>query len=264
MSTDHEPISIADDDGVRIITIDRPERRNAVDRETADALADAFRKFDADPDSSVAVLAGASGTFCAGADLKGLAEGRGNRVREAGDGPMGISRLRLSKPVIAAIEGFAVAGGLELALWCDLRVASRDATLGVYCRRFGVPLVDLGTIRLPRLIGHSRAMDLILTGRGVGGDEAFDMGLVNRVTEPGAALATAIDLGHQLAGFPQTCLRHDRLSAIEQWDLGEPQATVNEIRHGLVTIASGETLEGATRFNSGTGRHGDFAGGQPG
>ena len=153
----------------------------------------------------------------------------------------------MSKPVIAAIEDSRWRVGLELALWCDLRVASRDATLGVYCRRFGVPLVDLGTIRLPRLIGHSRAMDLILTGRGVGGDEAFDMGLVNRVTEPGAALATAIDLGHQLAGFPQTCLRHDRLSAIEQWDLGEPQATVNEIRHGLVTIASGETLEGATR-----------------
>lgn len=261
MSTDHEPTSIADDDGVRIITIDRPERRNAVDRETADALADAFRTFDADPDASVAILTGASGTFCAGADLKGLAEGRGNRVRETGDGPMGISRLRLSKPVIAAIEGFAVAGGLELALWCDLRVASRDATLGVYCRRFGVPLVDLGTIRLPRLIGHSRAMDLILTGRGVSGDEAFAMGLVNRVTEPGAALATAVELGHELGGFPQTCMRHDRLSAIEQWDLGEPQATVNEIRHGLITIGSGETLEGATRFNSGTGRHGDFAGG---
>jgi len=261
MPTDDEPISIADDDDVRIITIDRPERRNAVDRVTGDALADAFRNFDADPNASVAILTGAAGTFCAGADLKGVAEGRGNRVSEVGDGPMGVSRLRLSKPVIAAIEGFAVAGGLELALWCDLRVASRDATLGVYCRRFGVPLVDLGTISLRRLIGHSRAMDLILTGRGVRGDEAFTMGLVNRVSEPGAALELAVDLAHQLAGFPQTCMRQDRLSAIEQWDLGEPQATVNEVRHGLVTIASGETLEGATRFNAGCGRHGDFAAG---
>jgi enoyl-CoA hydratase len=263
MPTSGESISVTDDGDVRIITIDRPERRNAVDRVTGDALASAFRTFDADPEASVAILTGASGTFCAGADLKGVAEGRGNRVSEVGDGPMGVSRLRLSKPVIAAIEGFAVAGGLELALWCDLRVASRDATLGVYCRRFGVPLVDLGTIRLPRLIGHSRAMDLILTGRGVRGDEALAMGLVNRVTEPGAALALAIDLGRQLAGFPQTCMRHDRLSAIEQWDLGEPQATVNEVRHGLVTIASGETVEGAARFNAGTGRHGDFAGDPP-
>jgi enoyl-CoA hydratase len=258
MPSDHELISVADDGGVRIITIDRPERRNAVDRVTAAALADAFRSFDDDRDASVAVLTGASGTFCAGADLKGLTEGRGNQVTEVGDGPMGVSRLRLSKPVIAAIEGFAVAGGLELALWCDLRVATRDATLGVYCRRFGVPLVDLGTIRLPRLIGHSRAMDLILTGRGVSGEEAFTMGLVNRVTEPGAALERAVELGHQLAAFPQTCMRHDRLSAIEQWDLGEPQAIVNEVRHGLVTIASGETLEGAARFNAGTGRHGEF------
>jgi enoyl-CoA hydratase len=258
MPSEHQLISVADDDGVRIITIDRPERRNAVDRITAAALADAFRAFDADRDASVAILTGASGTFCAGADLKGLTEGRGNLVTEVGDGPMGVSRLRLSKPVIAAIEGFAVAGGLELALWCDLRVASRDATLGVYCRRFGVPLIDLGTIRLPRLIGHSRAMDLILTGRGVSGEEAFTMGLVNRVTEPGAALERAVELAHQLAGFPQSCMRHDRLSAIEQWDLGEPQAVINEVRHGLVTIASGETLEGAARFNAGTGRHGDF------
>ncbi|HEV3264191.1 MAG TPA: crotonase/enoyl-CoA hydratase family protein [Acidimicrobiales bacterium] len=259
MPSDHDQISVADDGGVRIITINRPERRNAVDRVTAAALADAFRTFDADRDSSVAILTGASGTFCAGADLKGLTEGRGNQVTEVGDAPMGVSRLRLSKPVIAAIEGFAVAGGLELALWCDLRVAATDATLGVYCRRFGVPLIDLGTIRLPRLIGHSRAMDLILTGRGVGGEEALTMGLVNRLAEPGAALDQALELAHQLAGFPQSCMRHDRLSAIEQWDLGEPQAVVNEVRHGLVTIASGETLEGAARFNAGTGRHGDFA-----
>jgi enoyl-CoA hydratase len=165
--------------------------------------------------------------------------------------------LRLGKPVIAAIEGHAVAGGLELALWCDLRVAGRDAILGVYCRRFGVPLVDLGSVRLPRLSGHSRAMDLILTGRGVGAEEAAAMGLVNRVTEPGAALEAATALAGELAGLPQTCLRHDRLSAIEQWDLGEPQAVVNEVRHGLVTIMSGETLEGAGRFAAGSGRHGE-------
>jgi enoyl-CoA hydratase len=185
-------------------------------------------------------------------------------VTEAGDGPMGVSRLRLSKPVIAAIEGFAVAGGLELAVWCDLRVAARDAVLGVYCRRFGVPLVDLGTVRLPRLIGHSRAMDLILTGRGVDAREAETMGLVNRVTEPGGALAGALELAGLLAGLPQTCLRHDRLSAIEQWDLGEPQAMLNEVRHGLATIASGETLEGAARFTAGEGRHGGAAGGAAG
>jgi enoyl-CoA hydratase len=257
--TDHDQLTVDDHGPVRVVTIDRPERRNAVDRPTAAALAAAFRAFDADPSVSVAILTGAGGTFCAGADLKGLAEGRGNRVTEQGDGPMGVSRLRLTKPVIAAIEGFAVAGGLELAVWCDLRVASGDATLGVYCRRFGVPLVDLGTVRLPRLIGHSRAMDLILTGRGVDGDEALAMGLVNRVTESGHALEAALALANQLADFPQTCLRHDRLSAIEQWDLGEPQALVNEVRHGLATIASGETLQGAARFTSGVGRHGQFS-----
>jgi len=258
MPTDHDQVSIDDHEAVRVVTIDRPERRNAVDRPTGAVLAEAFRAFDADPSVSVAILTGAAGTFCAGADLKGLSEGRGNRVTEHGDGPMGVSRLRLTKPVIAAIEGFAVAGGLELALWCDLRVASRRATLGVYCPRFGVPLVDLGTVRLPRRIGHSRAMDLILTGRGVDGDEALAMGLVNRTTEPGGALDGALELARQIAGFPQICLRHDRLSAIEQWDLGEPQALVNEVRHGLATIASGETLEGAARFTSGVGRHGEF------
>ena len=261
MATDEDQVSTTDHGPVRVVTIDRPARRNAVDRSTGEALAAAFRAFDADPSLSVAVLTGAGGTFCAGADLKGLSEGRGNRVTEAGDGPMGVSRLRLSKPVIAAIEGFAVAGGLELAVWCDLRVAARDAVLGVYCRRFGVPLVDLGTVRLPRLIGHSRAMDLILTGRGVDAREAETMGLVNRVTEPGGALAGALELAGQLAGLPQTCLRHDRLSAIEQWDLGEPQAMLNEVRHGLATIASGETLEGAARFTAGEGRHGGAAGG---
>ncbi|MBV8431305.1 MAG: crotonase/enoyl-CoA hydratase family protein, partial [Solirubrobacterales bacterium] len=219
-------VRVHDDGPVRIVTLDRPERRNAVDRPTADALVDTFRAFDDDRDSRVAVLTGAGGTFCAGADLKAVASGDGNRVSEGGDGPMGPTRLRLGKPVIAAIEGFAVAGGLELALWCDLRVAADDAVLGVYCRRFGVPLVDLGTVRLPRLIGHSRAMDLILTGRGVGAQEALGMGLVNRVTEPGGALPGAVALAQDLAGLPQTCLRHDRLSAIEQWDLGEPQAIV--------------------------------------
>jgi enoyl-CoA hydratase len=251
------PISVEDDGPVRVVTVERPERRNAYDRSTAAALADAFRAFDADPDAAVAVLTGAGGTFCAGADLKGVAEGNGNRVTPDGDGPMGVTRLRLGKPVIAAIEGYAVAGGIEVALWCDLRVAASDATLGVYCRRFGVPLVDLGTIRLPRLIGHSRAMDLILTGRGVSGTEAEAMGLVNRVTAPGGALATAIELGHQLAAFPQLCLRHDRLSALEQWDLSEAEAVANELRHGLATIESGETQAGAARFAAGAGRHGD-------
>lgn len=252
-------ITVVDDGPVRTVTIDRVERRNAVDRATADALSVVFREFDADRGLHVAVLTGAGGTFCAGADLKALSGGDGNRVTEGGDGPMGPTRLRLGKPVIAAIEGFAVAGGLELAVWCDLRVAARDAVLGVYCRRFGVPLVDLGTIRLPRLIGHSRAMDLILTGRGVGGDEALAMGLVNRVTEPGEALLGARDLAAELAALPQTCLRHDRLSALEQWDLGEPQAIVNEVRHGMATITSGETSEGAARFASGAGRHGTTA-----
>jgi enoyl-CoA hydratase len=252
-------ITVSDDGPVRIVTIERPEVRNAVDRPTAGALVEAFRAFDADPTSAVAVLTGSGGTFCAGADLKAVAAGSGNRVTEDGDGPMGPTRLRLTKPVLAAIEGHAVAGGLELALWCDLRVAGRDATLGVYCRRFGVPLVDLGTIRLPRLIGHSRAMDLILTGRGVGAEEAGAIGLVNRVTEPGGALAAAVALAHELAALPQICLRHDRLSAIEQWDLGQPQASVNEIRHGLISIASGEAAAGAARFTGGAGRHGERA-----
>jgi enoyl-CoA hydratase len=243
---------------VRIVTVERPEKRNAYDRATAAALAEAFRAFDADDASSVAVLTGRGGAFCAGADLAAVAAGDGNRVTEDGDGPMGVTRLRLGKPVVAAIEGHAVAGGLEVALWCDLRVAARDAVLGVYCRRFGVPLVDLGTIRLPRLIGHSRAMDLILTGRGVGAEEALAMGLVNRVVEAGDALDAAVALGHELAAFPQRCLRGDRLSALEQWDLSEQDATQNELRHGLATIRSGETREGATRFRGGEGRHGRF------
>jgi enoyl-CoA hydratase len=221
---------------VRVVTINRAERRNAVDGPTAAMLAGAFRAFDEDGDVDVAVLTGAGGVFCAGADLKGVAEGSGNRVDEDGDGPMGPTRLRLGKPVIAAIEGFAVAGGLELAAWCDLRVAGEHAILGVFCRRFGVPLVDLGTIRLPRLIGQSRALDLILTGRGVDAKEAHSMGLVNRVVPDGAALEASLGLAESLAALPQGALRHDRLSVLEQWDLAECDAVVNEVHHGLAVI----------------------------
>lgn len=246
------------DGPVAIVTIDRPAVRNAVDRPTAEALADAFRRFDADDALAVAVLTGAGGAFCAGADLKGVTEGRGNRVAEDGDGPMGPTRMLLSKPVIAAVEGHAVAGGLELAAWCDLRVAARDAVFGVYCRRWGVPLIDGGTIRLPRLIGHSHALDLILTGRGVSGDEALRMGLANRLVEPGTARVEAVALAHQLARFPQRCMRGDRLSSYEQWALDLPAALRNETRRGLEVVASGETLAGAARFAGGAGRHGRF------
>lgn len=249
-------VHVEHEDAVTIVTIDRPEVRNAVDRPTADALADAFRAFDADESAAVAVLTGAHGTFSAGADLKGIADGRGNRVTEDGDGPMGPTRLTLGKPVLAAVEGHAVAGGLELAVWCDLRIAATDAVFGVYCRRWGVPLVDGGTIRLPRLIGQSHALDLILTGRGVSGEEALRMGLANRLVEPGTARRAAVDLGHQLAAFPQGCLRSDRRSALDQWSLPEPQALAHETALGLDVIASGETRDGATRFAQGAGRHG--------
>jgi len=251
-----------DRDGpVTIVTIDRPEVRNAVDGPTAVALADAFRAFDADAGSSVAVLTGAGGTFCAGADLKAITAGRGNRVDRdmATDGPMGPTRLRLGKPVIAAVEGFAVAGGLELAVWCDLRVAAVDAVFGVYCRRWGVPLVDGGTVRLPRLIGHSHALDLILTGRGVSGDEALRMGLANRIVAPGTALSAAVALAHELGALPQGCMRGDRSSSYEQWDMTLTDALANEVRHGLATITSGETADGAARFAGGAGRHGQRA-----
>ncbi len=241
-----------------VVTIDRPEVRNAVDGPTAALLAAAFREFDADDTASVAVLTGAGGTFCAGADLKGVSEGRGNRVEAdvALDGPMGPTRMLLSKPVLAAVEGFAVAGGLELALWCDLRVAASDAVFGVYCRRWGVPLIDGGTIRLPRLIGQSHALDLILTGRGVSGDEAVRMGLVNRSVEPGTALDAAVSLADQIAAFPQRCLRNDRRSTYDQWSLDLPDALARETELGLETIRSGETLAGAARFAGGEGRHG--------
>lgn len=249
-------LRVVDDGPVRVVTIDRPERRNAVDADTAVALLDAFTAADHDDAVAVTVLTGAGGCFCAGADLKALSEGETRPVRLDGPGPMGPTRLRLTKPVIAAIEGFAVAGGLELALWCDLRVAAEDAVLGVYCRRFGVPLVDLGTVRLPRLIGHSRAMDLILTGRGVDGVEAERIGLANRVVPPGTARDAAVALAHELAALPQLCLRNDRLSAIEQWDLDEDAAMRNEAWRGRDTVASGETLAGAARFAAGAGRHG--------
>jgi len=251
-----QDVTVTNDGVVRIVTIDRPERRNAVDSATAAALRTAFEAFDADDSASVAVLTGSGGYFCAGADLKALADGDRRPVGDAGPGPMGPTRLRLTKPVIAAIEGPAVAGGLELALWCDLRVVAADAVLGVYCRRFGVPLVDLGSINLPRLIGHSRAIDLILTGRGIDGVEAERIGLANRVAEPGAALATAVALAHELAALPQVCMRNDRLSAIEQWDLDIDAATRNEARRGRDTIDSGETLAGASAFLAGGGRHG--------
>jgi enoyl-CoA hydratase len=245
------------DGSVLTVTIDRPEVRNAVDRQTAAALADAFRAFDADDDLSVAVLTGAGGTFCAGADLKAVSRGEANRIEPDGDGPMGPSRLRLGKPVIAAIEGHAVAGGLELALWCDLRVTAEDAVLGVFCRRWGVPLIDGGTVRLPRLIGHSRAMDLILTGRPVEADEALAIGLVNRLAPHGEALVRAQALAAEIAAFPQVCMRSDRASALEQDGLNEDDALAAEYRHGLRALEA-ESLEGATRFAEGAGRHGQF------
>lgn len=243
---------------IAIVTLNRPEVRNAVDGPTARELKAHFEAFDADEALSVAVLTGAGGMFCAGADLKAVSEGRGNRVTETGDGPLGVTRMLLSKPVIAAVEGYAVAGGLELAAWCDLRVAASDAVFGVFCRRWGVPLVDGGTIRLSRLIGHSHALDLILTGRGVSGDEALRMGLANRLAEPGKTLEAAMELANQLAAFPQRCLRSDRLSSYEQWGMEMDEALVNEFRRGRATIASGETREGATRFARGEGRHGQF------
>ncbi|HEB89836.1 MAG TPA: crotonase/enoyl-CoA hydratase family protein [Deltaproteobacteria bacterium] len=246
---------------VRIVTIVRPEVRNCVDRETAEALAAAFRAFDEDDTVDVAILQGEAGCFCAGADLKAVAEGRSedaNVVRETGDGPMGPTRLALSKPVIAAVEGHAVAGGLELAIWCDLRVAARDAVFGVYCRRWGVPLIDGGTVRLPRLIGQGRAMDLILTGRGVSGEEALGMGLVDRLVEPGEAFDVALELANSIAAFPQRCLRSDRRSALTQWNRDLDEALAEETRLGLEVIRSGETREGAIRFAGGAGRHGRF------
>jgi enoyl-CoA hydratase len=251
-----QTVEVSRHDRVTVVAIDRPEVRNAVDGPTAGALAEAFRAFDSDSESDVAVLTGRGASFCAGADLKAIATGRGNRVSAEGDGPMGPTRMNLTKPVIAAVEGYAVAGGLELALWCDLRVLASDAVLGVFCRRWGVPLVDGGTVRLTRLIGHSRALDLILTGRAVGAEEALAMGLANRVVAPGQALEAALGLGAELSRLPQKCLRADRASSYQQWDLTLDEALANETRLGLEVIRSGESASGASRFAGGAGRHG--------
>ena len=258
---DNAPTVRTEVDGpVLIITIDRPEVRNAIDQATADALRAAVERLEADDALLVGVLTGASGTFCAGADLKAVATGDGTRVHEdmSQPGPLGPTRLALTKPMVAAVEGFAGAGGLELSLLCDLRVAARDAVFGVYCRRWGVPLIDGGTIRLSRLIGHSHALDMILTGRGVSGDEARMMGLANRLCEPGDSLSVALDLARQLAAFPQGCLRSDRRSSYEQWGMSMADALANETALGLAVIRSGETQAGAARFARGEGRHGTF------
>jgi enoyl-CoA hydratase len=242
---------------IALITIDRPDVANAVDRPTAEALAGAFRQFEADDSLAVAVLAGANGKFCAGADLKAMRESgapRANRVEPDGDGPVGPTRMLLTKPVIAAVEGHAVAGGLELAAWCDLRVAAEDAVFGVYCRRWGIPLMDGGTIRLARLIGHSHALDLILTGRGVSGEEAFRMGLANRLVAPGEALAAASSLARDMASRPQAALRSDRLSSYEQWSLPLEEALAREYHHGMATLQTGELFGGLDRYASGDWR----------
>ncbi|WP_031470791.1 crotonase/enoyl-CoA hydratase family protein [Sciscionella sediminilitoris] len=250
-------ITVEQHAAVTAIGIDRPQVRNAVDRVTAGELAEAFRAFDADPEAAVAVLYGHGEAFCAGADLKAVANGSGNRVAPDGDAPLGVSRMRLGKPVIAAVSGHAVAGGLELALWADLRVADETAVFGVFCRRWGVPLIDGGTVRLPRLIGASVAMDMILTGRPVGAEEAGRIGLANRVVPQGQAYSAAMELAANLAAFPQTCLRQDRLSALEQEGLDERTALTGEFAHGMVSLAA-DSLDGASRFAEGAGRHGRF------
>lgn len=242
---------------VRIVEIHRPEVRNAVDAETADMLHTSFLDFDEDDSTDVAVLTGSGGTFCAGADLKALPSEVEGRVRVDGPGPMGPTRMTLGKPVIAAVEGHAVAGGLELAIWCDLRVVAADAVFGVFCRRLGVPLVDGGTVRLPRLIGESNALDLILTGRGVTAEEAKIMGLANRVVPPGSTKQTAIQIAEEIAAHPTTCMRNDRRSTLTQWPLSEREAMAYELELGLQTIGSGETSAGAHRFAAGQGRHGE-------
>ena len=251
------PVHVEKNGPVTTVILDRPDVRNAVNREAAEGLAQAFREFDRDDEALVGVLFGDHGTFCAGADLKAIAAGNGNRTEQTGDGPMGPSRMVLSKPVIAAISGYAVAGGLELALWCNLRVMEEDAVLGVFCRRWGIPLIDGGTVRLPRLIGLSRALDLILTGRPVGATEALNIGLVHRVVPKGASRWAAEELARELAQFPQACMRGDRMSAYEQFDLSFEEAMANEFNHGLAALKE-ETSAGAKRFAGGAGRHGAF------
>jgi enoyl-CoA hydratase len=253
------PVRTETSGSVLTVVIDRPEARNAVDGPTATLLADAFRAFDADHSLAVAVLWGAGGTFCAGADLKAMTTSRTNRVTDDGDGPMGPTRMQLSKPVIAAVSGYAVAGGFELALWCDLRVVERDATLGVFCRRWGVPLIDGGTVRLPRLIGESRAMDLILTGRPVDAEEAYRIGLANRVVEPGTAREEAETLAGSLAALPQGCMRNDRLSMLSGYGLDDASALAVELGYGRSSLASPEVGAGVRRFQGGDGRHGASA-----
>ena len=247
---------------VLVVTINRPEARNAVDSVTAATLGKVFQEFEQDTNLHAAILTGTGGTFCAGADLREIAEGRRPPVDPGGTGPMGPTWLLLNKPVIAAVEGHAVAGGLELALWCDLRIAARDAVFGVFNRRWGVPLIDLGTVRLPRIIGHGRAMDMILTGRSVAAEEALEIGLVNRLAEKGKALEVAIELARSLAEFPQQGLRADRMSAYEQWSLSWDEAQKNELQHGFKVLQSGEANAGAGRFAAGEGRHGKFEGGK--
>jgi|SRR4051794_4461753 len=254
---DSDAVRVERSGPVTTVVLDRPARRNAVDGPTATALGDAFREFDADDSALVAVLWGAGGTFCAGADLTAVGTPSGNRVEPEGDGPMGPTRLALRKPVIAAVEGYAVAGGLELALWCDLRVAAADATFGVFCRRWGVPLIDGGTVRLPRIVGHGVALDLILTGRPVDAEEAQRIGLVNRVVTPGTARAAAEELARSLTDFPQTTMRQDRLSVLDQEGLSVDEAMRNELAHGLVSLEA-DAIEGASRFAAGEGRHGAF------
>ena len=251
-----DAVRVERDGPVTTVLLSRPERRNAVDGATAAALTGAFRDFDADPEAAVAVLHGEGGVFCAGADLKAAGTAEGNRVAAAGDGPMGPTRMRLSKPVIAAVAGHAVAGGLELALWCDLRVAEENAVFGVFCRRWGVPLIDGGTVRLPRLIGVSHAMDMVLTGRPMGAQEALRIGLVNRVVADRSSRAAAEALAGRLARFPQTCMREDRLSLLEQENLGVQAAIANELGHGLRSLR--EAQAGVERFRAGAGRHGSF------
>lgn len=248
-----------DADGpVTVVTIDRPAVRNAVDLATATALAEAFRAFDADPRASVAVLTGAGESFCAGADLAALADGHGNRCVPVGEGdaPMGPTRLQLSKPVIAAVEGYAVAGGLELALWCDLRVAGAGAVFGVFCRRWGVPLIDGGTFRLPRLVGMGRALDLVLTGRAVPAEEALAIGLADRLVPAGTARAAAVSLAHEIADLPQQCLRVDRRSLFAGWAMAEPAALSREFEAARPLLTAAELRAGVEQFVRGAGRHG--------
>ena len=259
------PIRFDVDGPVAVITIDRLEAANAIDRPTAAELADAFRHFDADASLAVAVLTGAGGKFCAGADLKAIhetalagEESRAVRVEPEGDGPLGPTRMLLDKPVIAAVEGHAVAGGFELALWCDLRIVADDALFGVYCRRWGVPLMDGGTVRLGRLVGHGRALDIILTGRAVPADEALQIGLATRVVPRGETLTAALEMAHKIAGLPQGAMRSDRRSAYEQWSHELPDALLAEYHHGMSTLLTGETLAGVARYASGDWKPDDF------